>query len=65
MTHRFSKYASKFGGVVWVGEVVKVVSRGEVVKSMILILPITKIFDKIYTCNLLCGLELACYYLFC
>ena len=31
---------------------------------MILILPITKIFDKIYACNLVCGLELAFSYLF-
>ena len=30
---------------------------------MILILPITNIFDKIYACNLVCRLELAFYYL--
>ena len=32
---------------------------------MIFILPITKIFDKIYACNLVCRLELAFPYLFC
>ena len=32
---------------------------------MILILPITKVFDKIFACNLVCGLELAFPYFFC
>ena len=58
------------GGVVWVGGVVKLIDRSPSVggwglwNSMILTLPITKIFDKIYSCNLVCGLELAFPYLF-
>ena len=32
---------------------------------MILIFSITKAFDKIYACNMVCGLELAFSYLFC
>ena len=40
--HLFHKYASKFGGVVWVGGVVKVVGRGGFVKLHDLILPKTK-----------------------
>ena len=32
---------------------------------MILILSTTKIFDKVYACNMVCGLELAFPYLLC
>ena len=31
---------------------------------MILVLPVTKIFDKIYACIVVCGLELAFPFLF-
>ena len=47
------------------GESSKSLVEGEWWNSLILILPITKIFDKIYACNLACGLELVFPYLFC
>ena len=43
--------------------VVKAVGRRELMK--LIILPITKIFDKIYTCNLVYRLELKFSYLSC
>ena len=41
------------------GGVIKVVGGGLVnwFNDMIFILPVTKIFDKMYACNLVCGLE--------
>ena len=49
-------------GAVRVGEAVVGRGRGN---SRILILPITKMFDKKYACNLVCRLELAIPCLFC
>ena len=36
----------------------KALAEGELVNTMIFILPITKLFDKINACNLVCELEL-------
>ena len=59
---------AKFGGSIWVGGVVKVFGRlGGWWNSMILIFGnnrITKIFDKIYACNLVRRLELTFPYVF-
>ena len=62
----FQKNESKFqfGGAVSVGGVVKVVGRGGLVKLHILILPMTKVFDKKYIYNVVCRLDLAFPYLF-
>ena len=64
LTHIFTKMNRKGGGAVWVGGVIKVFGRGGWWNSMSLTLPITKIFDKIYACNMVCRLELEFFYFF-
>ena len=47
------------------GRGVKSLVAGGGVNSMILILPITKIFDKIYACILGVWIRISIFYLFC
>ena len=66
ITHRFTNIHRNLGVSCRYGELSKALVEGEGWwNSMILILTITKIFDKIYACYLICRLEKALPCLFC
>ena len=65
LTHLFTKLIEIWGYRMGRGESSKLSVEGRGWNSMILILPIIKIFDKIYASNLECRFELAFSYLFC